>query len=461
MTKKITALPYQKEGVWDIEDFDGRALLADEMGLGKTLQALWFIKRQKQPTLPAVVICPSSVKYNWEHSAREHTGMTTHVIEGRGTTKTKSSITETADITIINYEILQYWVKHLRNLHPMTVVIDECHYLQNRTTKRTKSARALCKGIRNVIAVSGTPLLNKPSELWPTLNIIRPDLYPSFFTFGMEFCKPRKSPWGWQYNGATNLPKLHAQLRRKLMIRRLKKDVIKDLPHKMREVVCLGLTHPKEYHAANTDFSSWMKQNHAASFMRASKAESLTKIGYLLRLSAKLKARAVVEWVNNFLEKSDEKLVLFAIHKKMIRVLKKRINFKSVVVDGTVGGRDRYDAVAQFRKDPNTRLFIANIQAAGTGIDGLQDAASTMAFAELAWRPGDHTQAEDRLHRIGQEDVSWIYYLIAGHTIEEKLCKLIQEKQSILRSVLDGGQAPEQDLNVLDQLIALMETTVK
>lgn len=454
---KIVALPYQREGVRDIEDFDGRALLADDMGLGKTMQALWFLKRKRVPTLPALVVCPASVKYHWEHEAFTHVKMRGQVLEGRTPPKGKMQGV-VPPLTIINPDILKQWLPYLRKMGIQTVILDECQMFQNPAAGRTKAAMQLCRDVRNVVALSGTPLTNRPAELWPTLNMIRPDLFPSFFSYAQEYCQPRRAPWGWEYKGAENIPQLHTLLRRNLMIRRLKKDVVKDLPDKVRAVVPMELSRPHEYRHASGDFLGWMKTNYGKiKARRAAKAAAVTRIGYLLRLAAKLKARAVVAWANKFVEEfPDEKLVLFAIHKKMIDVLSRRVNAKSVVVDGNVVKRRRKHAVDQFRQDPDTRIFIGNIKAAGTGVDGLQDVCSNLAFAEMWWRPGDHVQAEDRIHRIGQKGGAWISYLVAGGTIEEDLCRIIQAKQAIIRATLDGETIVEDDLDVWDQLIQLI-----
>jgi SWI/SNF-related matrix-associated actin-dependent regulator 1 of chromatin subfamily A len=455
------AMPYQRAGVRAIEAFGGRALLADEMGLGKTLQALWFLRRQRAgPTAPAVVVCPAAVKYMWEHEAAKHVGLHAHVIEGTTPPPAGALLTAPPPLTVINYDILRHWVPWLQRLGPQVVILDECQYIANRRTKRTRAVQRLCRGVPQVLALSGTPLTNRPSELWPTLNTLRPDLYPSFFTYAQEFCDPRKAPWGWEFKGATNLPRLHQQLRERVMVRRLKADVLADLPQKVRRVVPMELADRDEYELANRDFRAWLLQHAAAKFATATRAEQLTKIGYLLRLTARLKLANVAAWANRWLEETGEKLVLFAVHKAAIKGLRELVDAEAVVVDGSITGRHRQAAVDRFRTNPNTRVFIGNIKAAGTGIDGLQEAASTMAFAELWWRPGDHVQAEDRLHRMGQDARTWVNYLVAGGTIEETLCQIIQTKQQTIRSVLDGGTpaGTGDDLNVLDQLLTTLAT---
>ncbi len=223
------------------------------------------------------------------------------------------------------------------------------------------------------------------------------------------------------------------------MIRKRKAEVLKELPDKMRQVVPVHIKDWHEYKRASEGFLDWLHAQDPAAAERASNAVSLTKIGHLLQLSAKLKLRSVVEWINNFLQNTDEKIVVFAEHKKMVRALKRRIEEPALVIDGSVSPKDRKGIVNQFQTQ-NHRVLIGS-KAAGVGIT--LTAASTVVFTELWWRPGDHTQAEDRCHRIGAHKTVWCYYLVAKNTLEEKLCKILQEKQKVLSAVLDGGPTDE------------------
>lgn len=462
---KAKALPYQRQGVRDLEDFleeGGGGLLADDMGLGKTLQTLWLLRRSTVGDMfPALVICPASVKYTWEHEAAEHVNLRSQVLEGRTPPAGTLGLDMMPKLLIINPDILANWLPYLLRIGLKTIVMDECQYFTNLKTKRTKATIKLARAVPYRLALSGTPLTNRPSELWPTLHMIRPDEFPSFFSYAQSYCKPRRRPWGWVYDGAENLDQLHAVLKATCMVRRMKTDVLKDLPSKMRRVVPMEIERAAEYQYAAGDFLNWLRENHGGHRAnKAARAVAVTRIGYLLRLAAKLKARRVVQWVNNFLEEfPDEKIVLFAVHKKMIEVLQRRVRGKHVTVDGSVTGRNRKLAVDEFRRNKECRVFIGNIRAAGTGVDGLQDVCNTTAFAEIWWRPGDIIQAEDRIWRIGQGNVAWINYLIAGGTIEEDLCRIIQTKQSIIRSTLDGAPF-EGDMNVFDQLIKVLGKTL-
>jgi len=447
---KATPLPYQIESIREIDHFRGRALVAHEMGLGKTLIALWWWMKHDTAS-PAIVVCPANVKYMWEHECLVNLGIRPWVLEGQTPSQNGRMMKSRPRIVIVNYDILQHWMKWIERLNPQCLIVDECQYCKNMGTLRSKAVRSLAKGKPYVLALSGTPLTNRVIELFPTLQMIKPKVFTSRYSFAHSYCKPKWTPWGWKYDGATNLDQLHEQLVKHCMVRYLKKDVLKELPPKTRRVLSVGMEGGEEYKEATDNFLRWMAVSNPAKLLTAMKAETLVKLGYLKRLAARLKLRSVVNWSNEWLEAyPDEKLVLFAWHRKMIEALRRRIDAKSVVIDGSVTGRRRKALVDQFQQDRKTRMCIGNIRAAGIGIT--LTAASTLAFAELSWVPTDHTQAEDRIHRIGQKSKAWIWYLIAGGTIEEDLCEVLEEKQKIILATLDDGSNPD-DLDVYSQLI--------
>ena len=427
--------PYQKKAVLQIQKFKGRALLADEMGLGKTLEALQWIKRSPKKR-PVIVVCPASLKWVWEAEAIKHIKIRATILSGRTPPK-KKNITKKRELYIINYEILQYWITWLKNLNPQVLILDECHYIKNRRAKRTKAVKKLAKDIKHLIAISGTPLTNRPSELFTILNLVCPDEFPAFWPYAHRYCKAQLRPWGWEFKGASNIRELHRKLKRLMMIRNLKKDVLKDLPEKTRSVIPLEIEKRKEYQEAENDFIKWLTKKSTSKAKRAERAKKLVQLGYLKRLAAELKMKQVLEWIDGFLEQSEGKLVVYGIHKKIIKQIHEKYKKISVVVDGSVSQRKRKIAVRSFQQNKKFRLFIGNIKAAGVGIT--LTAAYTLVFVELDWVPGNMVQAEDRIHRIGQKNAVMIYYLIARDTIEEKLCKILQKKQRVLSQVLDGS----------------------
>lgn len=444
---------YQKQGIERIQDFDGCALIADEMGLGKTLQVLIWMWMYLDKG-PYIVVCPANLKWNWQHEVRMHTGLRAEILEGRKPPAEFVSSPNT--VYIINYDILgdpssrhTTWSKLIKRMKPSMIAFDECHYLKSRTSQRTKYSAKLARRIKHRIGISGTPLTSHPSELWPILNIIRPDMFRAFLRFANRYCKPEWTPWGVKYTGAARLKELHRLLKQNVMIRRLKKNVLKELPSKQRVVVPVELSNVAEYNTAERDFTRWLIRTHPKKASKARGAERLLRWGYLKRLVGELKLKAVTEWISNYLEASDKKLIVFGTHKKVVRPLHKQFEHLSVRVDGSVTGHKRQEAVDKFTKVKHIRAFFGNMDAAGVGWNG--QVAEDVMFCELHRLPGVHTQAEDRAHRIGQNKQVTAYYLVAVGTMEEEEVRVLQDRQRVLDKVLDG-KATKENFDLLDRV---------
>lgn len=442
--------PFQERGVEKLDRFEGRALLADQMGLGKTVQVLKWAEQNARRAFPALVVCPASLKYNWLRECRKHLGISADICEGR--TPPEIWLTEGHKITIINYDILGHWIPYLKTLGIKSIFWDEAHYLKNPASQRYKNAKKICQKSKHVICMTGTPLTNRPIELWPLLRLIRPDKFSKedFSDFVWDHCSPRMVRGRWRYDGARNLDELHRKLKKTCMIRRKKSQVLKDLPSKTRAIIRMTLDNEIEYQAAEKDFLGWLAQQSYSKALRASKVEELAKVGYLKRLAAKGKLQAVFDWIDNFLEETDEKIFLVAIHKSIIKLIEERYYRICTKIDGSVKGKKRMAAVDKFQGDRRCRILIGNMQAAGVGLT--LTAASSMAFVEFGWTPAEHEQAEDRIHRIGQTRGVFCYYLVAENTIEKKLLQVIKKKQKIADAAIDGDAEAERN-NVIDLLL--------
>lgn len=265
--------------------------------------------------------------------------------------------------------------------------------------------------------------------------------------------KPRWAFYGWRFDGATHLKELNRILRRECMIRRLKKDVLPQLPPKRRQFVRFQLKPAQQeiYDEAQSDFLHWLGKQNASKARRASKAEALVKIGYLVRLAARLKLDWTTRWITDFFEANPgEKLVTFTMHTFVIDHLREKFPDRCVIVDGRVTGRKREESIRQFRSHRKKDLFLGNWTAAGVGLT--LTASSNVAGLDLPWTPGESLQGEDRIHRIGQTKLSLIHYLIAMGTIEEKQINIQRRKAKILDAVLDGGKSAA-DLDIFSELI--------
>ena len=449
--KETKLRPFQIEGVQQIYHFKGRTLLADEMGLGKTIQALYWVKKIPKRR-PVVIVTPASVKYVWQSEAALHFGMRTEVLEGHHRGERTQLIPE--EIIIVNYDILRSWLPSLMKAKPQCVILDECHYIKNPSAMRTKAALKLAKKASSVLGLSGTPLTNRPIELWTILKAIKPDLFPSREEYAWRYCKPRWTRWGWLYDGAVRMPELHAILRRSCMIRRLKKDVLAELPNKTRCMVPFKLKSYEEYDQAENDFLLWLRRISPQRAVRAKRAEALAKMGYLIRLAARLKLVWTERWIEEFYESHPgEKLVALTCWTFVIDHLKQKFGNRAVIIDGRVTGRKREETRRCFQSNRRVDLLLGNWRAAGVGIT--LTAASNAAALDLPWTPGDLLQGEDRIHRIGQKKKVMIHYLMALDTIEEKQVTILKKKTKILDAILDGKKYTGQ-LNMFDELIERM-----
>jgi len=431
--------PFQQKGVGFLEAKRGRALIADEMGLGKTIQALAWL--QLHPELrPVIIVVPASLKLNWEKEINDWMTSMYNVQILSGTTPTPfgTSILNHFHnhIIIINYDIIFAWITEIKRLKPQVMILDEVHYTKNNQAKRTKAVKKLGKFIPHVIGLSGTPIVNRPIEIYNAVNIIDRTIFPSQWDYTEKYCARKYNGFGYDVSGASNTEELNYKLTNTIMLRRLKKDVLPDLPDKVYSYIPIELDNVEDYNFAETNFISFVRQYKGKeAAVRASNAQALAEIEGLKQLAVKGKLKQCINWIRDFLE-SDEKLVVFATHKFVIEELMKAFPKITVKVDGSVTGKNRQLAVDSFQKLSTVRLFVGNIKAAGVGIT--LTAASNVAFIEMGWSSGEHSQAEDRCHRIGQQNSVNIYYLLAANTIEEKIMRLVNKKAKILDQVLNG-----------------------
>ncbi len=427
---RTTPLRYQVQGVRFIEHRSGNAILGDDMGLGKTYQILaWLVLHPE--IRPVVVVCPPIAKWVWREQAWTHARLRTCVLCGQTPYPIRHPI------AILNFDILPHWEKALLRYGPKALVIDEAHRLQNRNAIRTISCRAVAHRTPHILALTGTPIRNRPIEFFPMLNLVDPKLFPSFLEYAYEFCDPKPGRRGGvDYRGATNLDRLHLLVSR-VMIRRTKREVMKDLPRKTYSVIPVDINNLAEYEQASTDFARWYRKTKGeAAGRRAASAVDFVKVQALLSLVGEGKIPVLKDWIQNWLYETNQKLVVFTRHVPVINTLCR--SFPGACrVDGTTSTGNRSKVVRQFQDDKKRRLFFGNIQAAGEGIT--LTAASAVLFAELSWTPAEHVQAEDRVLRIGQKASHVdIYYMVARGTIEEKMLATLDQKRRITGHVVDG-----------------------
>lgn len=440
-------LPFQKDGVRAIYKLKGRALLADEQGLGKTIQSLDWIRRLKQAR-PVLVVCPASVKYTWQDEAAKHFNMRMAVIEGN---RPKRTMTLPSKMVIINYDILNSWMPALLRNQCAVLIMDEVQYIKNHETLRARACHRLSEGARSVVGLSGTPFTNECIELWSVLQAIRPDVFPERSAFAWRYTRPMRYRGIWHFKGSKREGELHRILTETVMIRRLKKDVAPQLPSKRRKIVRFKLTKHGEYKKAEDDFRGWLHAISPAKAKRARRAEAMLKVGYLLRLAAKLKRNWVKRWINDFIENNPgQKLCCFSMHTDTIEYFADVFRGRCVVINGAVTGIKRHEAVRKFQNNRKIVLMFGNWKAAGVGLT--LTAASNIAALDIPFTPGDMKQAEDRIHRIGQKMKCIIYYLLAMNTREEVQVATLKRKDKVLAAIIDGAKKTK-SLDMFDEII--------
>lgn len=445
---KKELFPFQVDGVSFILERGGRAVVADEMGLGKTIQALAYLGVHPEKR-PAVVVCPAHLKLNWlkeiEETLPDSMNKNVEMLYGLSTSKIRPG----AGIIIVNYDILGAWVDELIKIKPQVLIADEAHFCKNNKAQRTKATKKLAKKCPHVITLTGTPIVNRPMEGFNIVQMVNKTVFPNHWNYLHRYCGAKHNGFGWDFSGASNQEELHEKLKT-VMIRRLKKDVLQDLPDKIYSSIPIEILNAQEYKKAEDDFIRYLvKKKGVKAAQKASRAEHLVKIEGLKQLAIEGKIQPAMKWIEDYVE--DGKLIVFTTHKKTVDAVVNKFNKIAVKVDGSVSAKEREKAVKRFQEDKKIKLFVGNIQAAGTGLT--LTAASSVAFLELPWSPGELVQAEDRCHRIGQKNSVNVYYLIAAGTIEEKIAMLLDKKRRVLDAVLDGGVNEEAPL--LTELIKL------
>jgi superfamily II DNA or RNA helicase len=438
-----TLMPFQTAGVvYALRQ--KRTFIADEQGLGKTVQALTAI--ESADAYPAVVVCPASLKLNWlRECTRWLPGRRAEPLSGR------RGPLPIADIIVVNYDVLEARADALADIEPGAIVFDESHYVKNPKANRTKaaidlSARLPQDALR--LALTGTPLVNRPRELVPQLRALG-----RLGDFGSGASFERR------FEGQEARERLHWHLRGTCYVRRRKDEVLTQLPPKRRITVPVPLANEHEYRHLEEDLVDWLRhavvdpEQLAEKIDSALRAEALVKLNALRHVAARGKLHAAIEWIKAFLE-SGERLVVFAHHRDIQAELVHMFP-RAARILGSDSVEERQRNVELFQKKRGgASLVICSLEAASHGFT--LTAAASVAFLELGWTPAKHDQAEDRVHRIGQDRHVTAWYLLAADTIDERIAALIDHKRAVVGSVTDGTAGSE--ATVIDRLLVDLAT---
>jgi hypothetical protein len=439
--------PFQRAGVSYLLS-QRRAFLADEQGLGKTIEALATI--EADDAYPAVIVCPASLKLNWlAETERWLPGRSAQILVGGGSGDPALE----ADITIVNYDIVGSRLDALHALRPRALVLDESHYCKNAAAKRTQAVQRLAASVPAsglILALTGTPVMNRPAELVSQLRILG---RLGDFGSGVKF--------GARFHGPDAHLRLHWHLRSRCFARRLKADVLPQLPAKTRAVVPVELDNEPEYRFAERDVIAWLQSQPLdlreldAKVAAALRAERLVRLNALKLLAVRGKLHAARTWIHDFCS-SGERLVVFAHHREIQRALLEHFpRALHILGEDTPGARDRALREFQAPDDEGNQLIVCSTEVAGQGITLTR--SSNVVFLELDWTPARHDQAEDRCHRIGQQDAVNASYLLAAGTIDETISTLLERKRAVIGAVTDGREQDEE--GVVEALVRELRGT--
>ena len=450
--------PFQKEGIKFGIERKGRILLADEMGVGKSIQAIGISLLYKE-NWPVLIICPSSLKLVW----RDEILKWLPDIKRDDLQIFKSGKEEFKagkKYYIISYDLTIKIEQAIIDKKFNFIIADEAHYLKSPDAKRTKCLVPIIQKSKRILLLTGTPILSKPVELYTLLTMLRPDLFYNFKVFGNRYCDPKQNFFGIDWTGSSCAKELNYILKN-IMIRRLKKDVISELPPKKRQKVEIATDSKiiKQILAINicTDdlFNKLNELNNAAFNGNSQKIDLIEddinndENGNILNLfskvyllSAEAKAQGVKDYIHYLIDNKC-KFLIFGHHQIMLDAIEeevKKLKVDYIRIDGKVKLEKRQEYVNKFQSDETCLVAILSITACYTGIT--LTAASTVVFSELHMTPAVMIQAEDRAHRIGQEHESVnIHYLYGPDTLDEILFKMLNQKQNIFSNTLDNTSA--------------------
>ena len=439
-------LSHQKEAIEKLVS-SKRFILADDMGLGKTTSTV--IAALESEVKRTLIICPASLKINWEREIKNYTDRSTYICDGKNY--------EDADFVIINYDIIKNFhdpkdpenSKILQSEFGL-VVIDEAHYIQNKQAQRTKLINDFVKDIDRLWLLTGTPMTSRPINYYNLLDLVQSPVAANWMAYVIRYCegyqfsvKNRKI---WKVTGASNLEELRDRTS-KQVLRRLKTEVL-DLPDKIITPVYLRLK-SREYEQLMGEYYDWYDKNPNESSSLTVQFTKLTKVRQVI---SKEKINSTIELIDNILEQ-DKKVIVFTNFTESLQLIHSHYNKNSVYLDGSCSPKQRQDAVDRFQTDDKIRVFVGNMKAAGVGIT--LTAAEAVIINDLSFVPGDMSQAEDRAYRYGQKNSVSIYYPLFDNTIEGIIYDIVNVKKQNISTVMGDNIDKAETAQEIMELINL------
>jgi len=454
-------MPFQRAGIafaLSVGKTRRGVLFGDAPGLGKTIQVLGWINNETEIN-SVLVICPKSLTINWMREARKWLTRDFKV----------SCVPGCGDVVVMSYEGAKKYSAQLDRKWGL-VVVDEAHLVKNPKAQRSKAVAAIVAKASRRALLTGTPIPNRPIELFPLMAMVDPAEWDpngkGFFRFALRDAAAHNSTGYWDFSGASNLDELQQRLRSTNMIRRTKEQVLTELPKKRRQVIELPANGAAK--AVEAEKAAWDRLESRLEDLRAavelSKASddpadfdsavralsgatktAFTDISKQRHAVAVAKVPHVIEHATTCLEDADGKLLIWVHHHDVGDAIREGLSeFGVVGIDGRNSSEERDAAVQRFQNDPNVRVFVGGISAAGVGLT--LTASAHEIFAELDWVPGNMLQAEDRAHRIGQLESVLVQLMVLEGSLDARMASVLVDKMAVAEAGLDADTRRNQIL---------------
>lgn len=455
--------PYQIDAVRFAEESNVRCIIADEQGLGKTIESLSLLRLHSAKLLPAVIVCPSTVKLQWMHEIHRICNTPAKSLLVQVIQSGKEMAMPGFDIYVVTYDMLKNdkLFSLLSDGTLKTIIIDECQRIKNHLSDRAKAVQRVCKNTPHVIPMSGTPIKNNAAEYFTVLNLVAPTRFPHHQRYIDNYVDSYSTGYGAKYGGLKNVERFHEDTK-DIIIRRTKSEVLKDLPSIDRKFhhVELDKKLNKAYAAAMQELDDLLYSDESEFEKATNTIAIMSKLRHITGIS---KVSECIDFVTEFLLSTDRKMVIFTHHQDVMEMLRSQLDNwcaeggfgKVLTLHSGLDGNARSALVEKFKTSEH-RILIASTLAAGEGLN-LQF-CSDAVILERQWNPANEEQAEARFHRFGQLNNVSITYMLASGTIDEYFTELVEVKRSIVAATLDKKEIQWQQQSLMKELAEILVT---
>jgi len=439
-------MEHQKEAIEKLVK-NKKFILADDMGLGKTTSTI--IAALETGAKKVLIVCPASLKINWQREIANYSDRTVYIAEGK-------KFSDEHDFVIVNYDILKNFhdtkekeKSEIMKINFDLVIMDEAHMISNPQAQRTKIANDIASKSNRVWLLSGTPMTSRPMNYYNLLNLVDSPVAMNWMAYAKRYCNGFQFSVGkrkvWNVTGASNLEELRERTSTHIL-RRLKEDVL-DLPEKIITPVYLRLK-SKDYEELMGEYFNWYDQNPEES---SSLTIQFSKLMKVRKVIAQEKINNTIELAENIIEQG-KKVIIFTNFTDTLNQIYNHFGKSAVYLDGSCSKFHRQNAVDEFQTNDKIKVFVGNLKAAGVGIT--LTSAEAVIMNDLSFVPAEHSQAEDRSHRIGQKNSTSVYYPLFENSIEGAIYDILNRKKKIISTVM--GDDTFDEASIIEEMLNMI-----